>query len=64
MVVCITKALLDGEYGEENVYIGVPAVINLNGVREIMQLNLNDKEQALFRKSASILRQNLSTYFG
>ncbi|MEN2767590.1 L-lactate dehydrogenase [Ornithinibacillus sp. 16A2E] len=58
------SALLYGEYGEENVYIGVPAVINLNGVREIMQLNLNNKEQALFRKSASILRQNLTTYFG
>lgn len=35
------SAMLNGEYGQHNVYAGVPSVVNRNGVREIVQLSLN-----------------------
>ena len=57
------SAHLDGQYGEENVYIGVPAVINRNGIREIIELDLNEKEQESFKNSAKILKGYLSPYF-
>src|SRR5690606_31993419 len=47
------SAHLDGQYGEEHVYIGVPAVINRNGIREIIELELNQEEQERFKKSAN-----------
>lgn len=39
---------LDGEYGHSNVTIGVPAVIGRDGVRKIIELDLNDEERQIF----------------
>ena len=36
---------LENEYGQDDIYIGVPAIINSNGVREIVKLELKEKEQ-------------------
>ena len=65
----LTKALLynensiltvstyfEGEYDIEGVFMGIPAVVNANGVREILRLNLSDREQQLLENSASILK--------
>lgn len=41
--VLTVSAHLSGEYGEEDVYIGVPAVINRRGIREVVELILNDE---------------------
>lgn len=51
---------LRGEYGEKGIYIGVPSVVNRNGVREILIMSLSDEERELFRRSTSILREMLS----
>lgn len=48
---------LKGEYDEKGIYIGVPSVVNHNGVREILQMNLNDEEKNSFKKSCNILRE-------
>ena len=48
---------LDGEYNQKDVYIGVPAIINSNGVREIVNLDLTKEEQEKFDKSCDIMRQ-------
>ena len=40
-------------------YIGVPAIINKKGVREILQLKLNAKDQAKFNHSCEILKENI-----
>lgn len=48
---------LQGEYGQNDVYIGVPAIIGENGVREILNLRLTPEEQAKFEKSSQILKQ-------
>lgn len=51
------STLQEGEYGQNGMYIGVPAIINNSGVKEILKLNLNKAEQAQFDKSAKLLKQ-------
>ena len=53
------SAYLNGQYDEKNIYIGVPAVINRNGVREILELSLNSEEKRKFKYSADILKEML-----
>jgi L-lactate dehydrogenase len=57
------SAYLDGQYNEQNVYIGVPAIINRSGIREVMELKLNETEQQQFHHSATVLKGILSRYF-
>ncbi len=47
---------LEGEYGQQDICIGVPAVIGKNGVEKIVDFKLNAQEQALFDKSAAAVR--------
>ncbi|MCA1200437.1 L-lactate dehydrogenase [Priestia flexa] len=51
------SCLLNGEYGQEDIYMSVPAVVTREGVKEVIELKLNDNEQELFNKSADILRE-------
>lgn len=51
------STLLEGEYGQEGVYIGVPAIINGDGVKEVVGLKLNESEQAKFNNSVATLKQ-------
>lgn len=53
------SAYLNGQYDEKNIYIGVPSVINRNGVREILELSLNSEEKRKFKHSADILKEML-----
>ena len=50
------SVMLDGEYGQSDICIGVPTIIGKNGWEKIMDLNLNDKESASFQNSASAIR--------
>ncbi len=50
MIPC--SVLLEGEYGLENLCIGVPCIIGAQGVESIVDLQLNEKEQALLNESA------------
>ena len=50
------SVMLDGEYGQSDICIGVPTIIGKNGWEKIMDLNLSDKESASFEKSASAVR--------
>ena len=47
---------LEGEYGQNDICIGVPVVLGKNGVEEIIDYKLNDEEKALFAKSADAVR--------
>lgn len=53
------SAYLNGQYDEKNIYIGVPSVINRNGVREILELSLNSEEKRKFKHSADVLKEML-----
>ncbi|NPD46151.1 MULTISPECIES: malate dehydrogenase [unclassified Lentimicrobium] len=44
-------ALLNGEYGQEGVYLGVPVKLGKNGIEEIVKVNLNSDEQELLNQS-------------
>lgn len=47
---------LNGEYGQSDICLGVPVVIGKNGWERIIDLNLNEAEQAEFNKSAAAVR--------
>lgn len=47
---------LNGEYGFHDVFIGVPAVINRNGIKEIVTYHLSDDEMNQFKKSVDVLQ--------
>jgi malate dehydrogenase len=49
-------AYLDGEYGVNGYYVGVPAVIGEGGVERIVELSLNEQEQANFNKSVDAVK--------
>ena len=51
------SVMLDGEYGQSDICIGVPTIIGKNGWEKIMDLNLNEKESASFQNSASAVRR-------
>lgn len=55
-VVLTVSAYLEGEYGHEGVYIGVPALINRSGIREIIEMPLNEEEKGLFDHSVKVLK--------
>lgn len=50
-------ALLNGEYGMKDIYLGVPCVLGKNGVEKIIELKLNNEEMALLKESAAAVKQ-------
>ena len=46
---------LDNAYGQDDIYIGVPAIINKNGVRELVNLELNEKKQKKLNNSCKVI---------
>ncbi|MGM9800115.1 MAG: malate dehydrogenase [Muribaculaceae bacterium] len=51
------SALLEGEYGESDLCIGVPCILGKNGIEKIVEFNLNEEEKALFHKSAEAVHK-------
>jgi malate dehydrogenase len=49
-------AWLTGQYGEKDLYMGVPVVLGRGGVERILELPLNSEEKVLFKKSADHVR--------
>lgn len=54
--VITVSSRLNGEYGLRDVYLGLPAYVNRNGVRRILPLNLRDEEIEKLRNSYEILK--------
>jgi malate dehydrogenase len=50
------SVLLDGEYDQKDICIGVPVIIGKNGWENIIELDLNDNEKKLFANSANAVR--------
>ncbi len=51
-----SAVLLNGEYGYNGLYVGVPAIIGAAGVERVIEMELNDEEKAMLEKSASAVR--------
>jgi malate dehydrogenase len=49
-------ALLEGEYGIDDLYIGVPVKLGAEGVEEIVELDLSDQERTWLQESADAVR--------
>lgn len=49
-------AMLNGEYGMKDIYLGVPVVLGKNGIEKIVEVKLNDDEKALLKKSAEAVK--------
>jgi malate dehydrogenase len=57
---------LRGEYGIENLFIGVPILLGKNGVERVVELDLDKSEMALLRSSATSVKKgvdDLNTFF-
>ncbi|WP_369298450.1 L-lactate dehydrogenase [uncultured Neglectibacter sp.] len=56
--VLTVSARLLGEYGQRDVYAGVPCIVNRNGVDRVLELSLTDEERQRFQSSCEILRES------
>ena len=56
-ILTVSAYLKDGEYGQDDIYIGVPAIICSDGIREIVNLDLTDEEQAKLDESCKIIKE-------
>jgi malate dehydrogenase len=50
-------AMLNGEYGLKNIYLGVPVKLGKNGIEEIIELKLNKEEKELLDASAKSVKE-------
>jgi len=58
-IVMPSSVVLDGEYGYNDVAVGVPIVLGVKGVHEIIELNLDEGMQAKFKESVAAIRENI-----
>ena len=49
-------ALLNGEYGVDGLFIGVPVILGRNGIEQILEISLTDQEQAQLQHSADAVQ--------
>ena len=56
-ILTVSTLLEDGKYGQDDVYIGVPAIINKHGVRELLELDLSESEQEKLDNSCKIIKE-------
>ncbi len=53
-------AYLEGEYGTDGLYMGVPVKLGAGGIEEIVELDLSDRERAWFDESVAAVRDVVS----
>ena len=51
------STLLEGEYGETDVYAGVPVVLNRSGAYDVLEIHMTPGELARFKESTSVIRE-------
>jgi len=54
------SAYLDGQYGEKDIYIGVPVVLGSSGAEKVVEIKLTEDEKTAFQKSAQDIRELIS----
>ncbi len=53
---------LEGQYGVDDLYIGAPVKLGTEGIKEIIEVELNEKEQELLNESAKAVRGTLEDF--
>lgn len=51
------STLLEGEYGEQDVYAGVPTVLNRSGAYDVLEIHMTPGELARFKESTKVIRE-------
>jgi len=59
---CCVK--LEGEYGMENMFVGVPVKLGKNGVEQIIEVSLNEEEKELLTNSANAVKKIMDVLDG
>ena len=52
------SALLEGEYGEKDLCIGVPCILGRNGIEKIVEFDLNEEEKHFAASAAAVHKTN------
>ena len=50
-------ALLEGQYGVDGLFIGVPVILGGNGIERVLEISLTDDEQAMLKHSADAVQE-------
>ena len=50
------STLLEGEFGEYEVFCGVPVILNRGGVKDVVEVHMTDEELMKFKKSVDVIR--------
>lgn len=53
------SVLLNGQYGINDIYLGVPAIIGEKGVEKVSEYKIEEQELAMLQKSASMVKENI-----
>lgn len=56
------SALLDGEYGLKDVFVGVPVILGQDGVEKIIELELSQSEKEALHKSAADVSEGINDW--
>jgi malate dehydrogenase len=54
------SAYLEGQYGQEGIYFGVPVKLGAAGIEEILELKLEESQYEILRKSSETIRRGIS----
>jgi malate dehydrogenase len=54
--------MLNGEYGQDQFYVGVPVVIGAGGVERIMEVQFTPEEKAAFDKSCDAVKKLIADF--
>ncbi|MBS7615402.1 malate dehydrogenase [Candidatus Bathyarchaeota archaeon] len=60
----VCSCVLNGEYGLQDVSIGVPVILGRNGIEKVVEWKLDDNEKTLFLKGAHQLKETIKSIFG
>ncbi|DAC53201.1 MAG TPA: malate dehydrogenase, partial [Candidatus Poseidoniaceae archaeon] len=58
------SALLSGQYGLDDVYIGVPVILGAGGIERIIELDLSEQELASLQESGNFYKSQLTDILG
>jgi malate dehydrogenase len=53
---------LEGEYGMDNIFLGIPVKLGRNGIEQKIELNLNEAEMKLLQESAEHVKSVMDVY--
>lgn len=55
------SVFVEDYYGVDKIYVGMPAIVNRQGIREMLRINMDQTCQNLFKKSANILKSSIDS---